>query len=536
MHHDVWLRASSREARVLRGSRSYRVSALLGQGAFGAVYLADTVGTGIRRRVAIKLLRPEKASTGGLIGRLRDEARMLAAIRHRAIVRVDDLVELDGSWAIVMEYVEGCDLTELLRQSVVPPVAALAIVEEVASALHAAWHQDGPDGTPLRLIHRDIKPSNLRITAHGEVKILDFGVARAELSSREEHTQEAAFGTVPYMAPERFYGEDTVAGDVYALGVTLFEMLTGVKPGKSAMDADRAPPGEKYRAQWSWLGEDISQPLHDLVAQMLAARTDDRPTPREVARQAAVIRASLSGPSLDEWTESVVPAALRIQEERRGQTVSDRTGTLLIERTGAQSLQPRRKGFGAGVAALVAAPAALLVIGLSAAAIIVPALNLGLGSGQTPPVPAAAVAPTPAPPAVQAAAEPQLAAVPEPRAGGAAPKASGPAAKPAEPRGGVVRSTSEPVVAAPAPEPPPAEAPAPADGPGRLVVEGDATHVAVRGAGGTFGPGELAAGRYTADVTFADGTTVQQYLEVSPAAVTRLKCSSKFQNCRVLQE
>ena len=71
----------------------YEVVKELGAGAFGAVYLADTVGTGIRRRVAIKLLRPEKASTGGLIGRLRDEARMLAAIRHRAIVRVDDLVE-----------------------------------------------------------------------------------------------------------------------------------------------------------------------------------------------------------------------------------------------------------------------------------------------------------------------------------------------------------------------------------------------------------------------------------------------------------
>lgn len=522
---------------MLRGSRSYRVSALLGQGAFGAVYLADTVGTGIRRRVAIKLLRPEKASTGGLIGRLRDEARMLAAIRHRAIVRVDDLVELDGSWAIVMEYVEGCDLTELLRQGVVPPVAALAIVEEVASALHAAWHQDGPDGAPLRLIHRDIKPSNLRITAHGEVKMLDFGVARAELSSREEHTQEAAFGTVPYMAPERFYGEDTVAGDVYALGVTLFEMLTGVKPGKSAMDADRAPPGEKYRAQWSWLGEDISQPLHDLVAQMLAARPDDRPTPREVARQAAVIRASLSGASLDEWTESVVPAVLRIQEERRGQTVSDRTGTLLIERTGAQSVQPRRRGLGAGVAALVAAPAALLVVGLSAAAIVVPALRFGLGSGKAPPAPAATVASTPTLPAVQVAAEePPPAAVSEPKPGGGAPKPSGPAAKPAEPRGGVARSAAEPVVAAPAAEPPPAEAPAPADGPGRLVVEGDATQVVVRGAGGTFGPGELAAGRYTADVTFSDGTTVQQYLEVSPSALTRLKCSSKFQNCRVIRE
>lgn len=533
---------------MVRGGRSYRVSALLGQGAFGAVYLADTVGTGIRRRVAIKLLRPEKASTGGLIGRLRDEARMLAAIRHRAIVRVDDLVELDGSWAIVMEYVEGCDLNELLRQTVVPPVAALAIVEEVASALHAAWHQDGPDGAPLRLIHRDIKPSNLRITAHGEVKILDFGVARAELSSREEHTQEAAFGTVPYMAPERFYGEDTVAGDVYALGVTLFEMLTGVKPGKTAMDADRVPPGEKYRAQWSWLGEDISQPLHDLIAQMLAARPDDRPTPREVARQSAVIRASLSGPSLDEWTESVVPGALRLQEERRGQTLSDRTGTLLIERTGAQSLHPKKKGFGAGVAALVAAPAALLVVGLSAAAIVVPALYFGLGSGPSSP---SGVAPTgPSPDSLQAEAVAAPTTPPVTPTGGGAAKPTVAVGKPLEPKSAATRppaATSQPSaapappvaappVAAPPAEPPEMGAPVPADGPGRLVVEGDATNVTVRGGGGTFGAGEVAAGRYTADVTFADGTTVQQFLEVAPGGVTRLKCSSKFQNCRVMRE
>ena len=527
------------------------MSALLGQGAFGSVFLADTVGTGIKRRVAIKLLRPEKASTAGLIGRLRDEARMLAAIRHRAIVRVDDLVELDGSWAIVMEYVEGCDLTELLRLGVVPPVAALAITEEVAGALHAAWHQDGPEGTPLRLIHRDIKPSNLRITVHGEVKILDFGVARAELSSREEHTTEAAFGTVPYMAPERFYGEDTVAGDVYALGVTLFEMLTGVKPGKSAMDADRAPPGEKYRAQWSWLGNDISQPLHDLVAQMLAAAPGDRPTPREVARQAAVIRASLSGPSLDEWTESVVPSGLRIQEERRGQTQSERTGTLLIERTGAQSVQPRRKGFGAWVTALLAAPAALLAVGLSAAAIVVPALYFGLGekAPEVRPVAPVAAGGAPAAPVAPGSATSKPAVEPMvSSAGGAAPATSAPVKPtparpgPAVKAGGGAAAptpTSAPVVpAVPAAsaEAPVEEAPSTPSGPGRLVVEGDATAVSVRGGGGTFGPGELAAGRYTADVSFADGTTVQQFLEVSPGSVTRLKCSSKFQNCRVFQE
>ncbi len=535
----------------MRGGRSYRVSALLGQGAFGEVFLADTVGTGIRRRVAIKLLRPEKVSTPGLIGRLRDEARMLAAIRHRAIVRVDDLVELDGSWAIVMEYVEGCDVTELLRQGVVPPVAALAIVEEVASALHVAWHQSGPDGTPLRLVHRDIKPSNLRITAQGEVKILDFGVARAELSSREEHTAEAAFGTVPYMAPERFYGEDTVAGDVYALGVTLFEMLTGVKPGKTAMDADRAPPGEKYRAQWTWMREDIAQPLHDLVASMLSTGPHARPTPREVARQSAVIRSSLSGAPLDEWTESVVPGVLRLQEERRGQAVSDRTGTLLIERTGAISTSSRRGARSAGMTALVAAPAALLVLGLSAAAIVVPALYFGLGepppdvaeselaapASSSPAAPEVAapavvsVVPAPAAPLAPAALPVVTPAAPPARAG-SPPSSSGSPAKPAAPPSGAA------AVPAPTPEvvPPPVEAPAAAVESGRLAFEGDATLVSLKGAGGTFGAGELLPGRYNAEVSFGGGGSVSQVVDVSPGKTTRMKCSSKFQNCRVSQE
>jgi serine/threonine-protein kinase len=543
------------EGGLLRTGRSYRVSALLGQGAFGAVYLADTVGTGIRRRVAIKLLRQEKASTAGLIGRLRDEARMLAAIRHRAIVRVDDLVELDGSWAIVMEYVEGCDLTEILRQGVVPPVAALAIAEEVASALHAAWHQDGPDGSPLRLIHRDIKPSNLRITAQGEVKILDFGVARAELSSREEHTQEAAFGTVPYMAPERFNGEDTVAGDVYALGVTLFEMLTGVKPGKTAMDADRAPPGDKYRAQWTWLGEDISQPLHDLIAQMLVTKPGDRPTPREVARQAAVIRASLAGASLDEWTEAVIPGVLRLQEERRGQVVSDRTGTLLIERTGGLPVAPRKRGVGTGMAALLAAPAAVLALGASAAAIIVPALYFGLDRPETsaasasPEAPASVTIPPdaapppgspPPSPAVPETALPAEMSAPKVASPGpaVAPPAASAGSKEAKPVAGGT-AAGEPAAATDEPPPPeaapPPEAPPP-EGPGQLVVEGDATQVSVRGATGTYGAGELPAGRYTADVSFADGTTVQQPLDVAAGGRVRLKCSSKFQNCRVFKE
>lgn len=456
---------------------------------------------------------------------------MLAAIRHRAIVRVDDLMELDGSWAIVMEYVEGCDITELLKQGAIPPVAALAMIEEVAGALHAAYHQNGTDGQPLRLIHRDIKPSNLRVTAQGEVKILDFGVARAEFKDREEHTSEAAFGTVPYMAPERFYGEDTHAGDIYALGVTLFEMLTSVKPGKTAMDADRVPPGDKLRAQWAWL-EEISQPLHDLIAQMLAAKVHDRPTARETARLAATIRQSLPGDTLDEWAERVVPGVLKLQEERRGQAPADRSGTLLIERSGVLPLSTPKKRGGFTLSWL-AAPAALLVAGLVAAVIIIPVLLFGWGSQvkdappPSPPVEALAPAPTsplagkaaPAAPALPTAQKPKATPAPvKPPAAGTAPT-----------KAAIAPTVVAPVAAPPAA--PPSDA-APVAGPGRIAVKGDALSVTFSGEGGKFTAGEVPSGTYTAVASFPDGTTItKKGVVVAPGATTTLSCTSQFQNC-----
>ncbi len=515
---------------MIRSGRSYRVTALLGQGAFGAVYLADTVGTGLQRRVAVKLLRPEKAGTPGLVGRLRDEARMLAAIRHRAIVRVDDLMELDGTWAIVMEYVEGCDLAELLKLGAVPPVAALGILEEVASALHAAYHQNNAEGHPLRLIHRDIKPSNLRVTAQGEVKILDFGVARAEMTDREEHTQDAAFGTVPYMSPERFYGEDSHAGDVYALGVTAFEMLTAVKPGKSAMDADRAPPGDKLRAQWAWLAE-ISEPLHDLIAQMLSPNAPDRPTARETARLAATIRASLPGDPLDEWAEGIVPGALFVQQERREQSSGDRSGTVLIERSGALPLPPRTPSR--NVAAMVAAPVALLVAGLVAALIIVPVLWFGLGGNKPASPPSVAEAAVAAVPPEKAAPRPLGRAVTEAKPAPAVERSP----KDADARGAKPASAKLVPLPPVVPEPVIAEAPPPPSGPGRVLVSGDALAVKLQGESGSFGAGDVPAGSYSAEVRFADGTTVtQRGVVVESGKATTLKCSAAFQNCRVVRD
>ena len=510
-YHAAWLtrRGIQGVDGVVKEGRSYRITALLGEGAFGSVYLANTVGAGLDRRVAVKLLRPEKVSTPGLLGRLRDEARMLAAIRHRAIVRVDDLMQFDGSWAIVMEYVEGCDITELLRHGAIPPLVALAMVEEVASALHAAYHQLGAEGQPLHLIHRDIKPSNIRVTAQGEVKILDFGVARAEFQGREEHTQEAAFGTVPYMAPERFYGDDTHAGDVYALGVTLFEMLTTVKPGKTAMDADRVPPGSGLRAQWSWL-EAISPALHDLIASMLAAEPQNRPTAREAGRQAAAIRKVLPGETLDEWSERVVPQALHFQVEQRAHLPGDRSGTLLIERSGALRIPSTPRAARWRVAL-----AALLVAAVVAALIVVPVLWFGVGNPKVEPslpekravVSRAAPAPillsTPAAPAVVSSV-----AKLKPRVSSPPPAAAAAAAAAAVP---------SPVMAAP----------------GFLVLIGDVQSVKFTGPAGPVSPGVVEAGTYTASVSFGSRKLAPYTVVVSSGGTTTVTCKSQFENCTI---
>ncbi|MFN7146738.1 MAG: protein kinase domain-containing protein, partial [Myxococcota bacterium] len=319
-------------------ARRYQVRGLLGEGAFGAVYRAHAVGTGLSREVAIKVLHRDRSADPATVRRLRDEARMLALIRHRAIVRVDDLVELDGSWSIVMEYVEGCDVAALVRRGALPPSVALAVAEEIANALHAAWTQVGPDGRALRLVHRDIKPSNVRLTPLGEVKLLDFGVARAEFAGREAGTTRSAFGTLVYMAPERFEGRDTHEADVYALGVSLFEMLTGTSPGRTAADPGRQPPGGAQAAQWAGLAA-LSADLHALLARMLAYAPEQRPGALDCARALADLRARLRGERAEDWAARVVPAV--VAEGKVALRADARTGTLLVEGPGTVEAPPR---------------------------------------------------------------------------------------------------------------------------------------------------------------------------------------------------
>lgn len=315
--------------------RAFHVLRTLGQGGFGSVYLARARGEGgFSKDVAIKLLKSELAWREDVAGRMRDEARVLGLVRHRAIVQVDGLVQLDGRWAIVMEYVEGVGLQCLLQEAPMPLGPALEVLREIAGALNAAFNAQGPDG-PLRLLHRDVKPSNIHLTALGEVKILDFGIARADFEQREASTQGILFGTPNYMAPERFAFEESHSGDIYALGATFYEMLRARPLGRTTglQESHQAHVDQALTELEKVLSLDPEIP--GMLRTMLDWSPERRPSARELERRAASILARHPSPTLRDWAEERVLVLLARQVEPPHDTLS---GLTLHEQSGQQAM------------------------------------------------------------------------------------------------------------------------------------------------------------------------------------------------------
>lgn len=203
----------------------YERIGLLGSGGMGEVHLASDPALG--REVAIKLVLPDLHGEPMILERLQREARAMSKLSHPGIVAVHRLVPLgEDSAAIVMEYVDGGNLRDLIRKhgSSFPVADALRIACETASAIHAA-HRHG-------IVHRDLKPENILIASDGRAKVTDFGLAAPWDPQLARLTMAGTTaGTADYMAPERHAGHDSgQLGDVYALGVILYEMLTGILP------------------------------------------------------------------------------------------------------------------------------------------------------------------------------------------------------------------------------------------------------------------------------------------------------------------
>ena len=502
--------------------RQFALERVLGDGSFGTVYLAELTSMGgFKKSVALKLLKPDWDAGSDAARRLRDEARLLGRLRHRHIVQVDDLIRLDGRWAVVMEYVPGVDLELLISPDNldrVPPMAALEITAAIAQALDAAYNSAGEGGQLLQVVHRDIKPSNVRMTAAGDVKVLDFGIARAEFQGREAKTDNVRYGSLGYMSPERLLGDPEVpAGDVFAVGAVLYELLVGTPFGRVQLAPDRAVTqlADQLAAAAKVLPEEV-HPALELIRACMAYEVEDRPGSDEVATRARAISRRLTGEDLFVYASRVVPA---VQAKTAGRPIERRMLTEEIEGGGSASVshdvsQALEAGLAAsapqrsaptlaqtltdplptetaenksgGVALLVAGMMGLLVMLAAGGA----GLYLVLQSEDAPadvdvpvvaaPAAAAAAAPAPAPaPAAAAAAAPAPAPVAdEPVAGEAAGGQAAvtqvaapatPASAPAASAKGKTASTApadvEPAKAAtPAPAPKPEATPA-ADAP-----------------------------------------------------------------------
>jgi serine/threonine-protein kinase len=270
----------------------YKILKTIGSGGFGTVYLADH--TWIDKKVALKV--PHKQSED--FGELLREARLLAALDHPNIVRIVTAEKTDNVFFIVMDFVPGETLEDVVtREGALDIPLALDYTCQICNAVDHAHRQN--------VLHRDLRPSNILVAESGQLKVADFGTSRfLEIAAHGS----TVIGSPPYMAPEQFRGEAVFASDIYSLGITMYQMLTGAVPYDTPSPADLerlrrgelvSPPRMKNpkipRAINDVVMRALAPDIHaryqragDLLDAVLAARgTTPRRTPRPAVIDAA---------------------------------------------------------------------------------------------------------------------------------------------------------------------------------------------------------------------------------------------------------
>src|SRR5271168_242163 len=277
----------------------YEIVGPLGAGGMGEVYRARDTKLG--RDVALKVLPATFATDPERMARFRREAQVLASLNHPHIGAIYGFEDSGSVHALVMELIEGPTLAERIARGAIPVDEALPIAREIAEALEAA-HERG-------IIHRDLKPANIKVTQDGNVKVLDFGLAKAlegHPASTDIHNSPTVtsmatlpgviLGTAAYMSPEQAKGKSVDRRtDIWAFGCAFFEMLAGKRPFEGETVSDALAAVIRAEPEWSLLPSNTPQTIRNLVQRCL--KKDPRQRLQAIGDGRIVIEEVLSGAS-----------------------------------------------------------------------------------------------------------------------------------------------------------------------------------------------------------------------------------------------
>ncbi|MFP2912890.1 serine/threonine-protein kinase, partial [Pyxidicoccus sp. 3LFB2] len=268
---------------LLRPYGQYVLVRKLAEGGMAEIFLAKLLGADqFERNVVIKRMLPHLSNIPDFVEMFRDEARLAAKLSHPNIVQIQELGFTEGCYYICMEYLAGEDFSTTLRlagrrRQYLPFPVVLRVLIDAAQGLHFAHEFCNESGQPLNIVHRDISPSNLYLTYQGQVKVLDFGIAKAE--SRLANTRTGVVkGKYMYMAPEQAQGKEVDRrADVFALGVSLYEALTHVRPFSRENDLavlNALLQGDFKRPRE--LRPDLPEELEAIILKAMAYKPEER--------------------------------------------------------------------------------------------------------------------------------------------------------------------------------------------------------------------------------------------------------------------
>ncbi len=302
----------------------YETLVKIAAGGMGSVYVARARGAlGFEQLVAIKHPHEHLLETRGFKKALLAEASVASKIRHANVVAIRD-VDIDGDViSLVMDYVEGSSLSDLTAESPRLPIGtSMRIVLDACAGLHAAHEVLGEDGLPLGLVHRDVSPQNILVGTDGVARITDFGIAKCVSETRDQTTQGILKGKLSYMAPDQMDGSivDRRA-DIFAIGVVMWELLTGDRLFKGGNDAETVGRILSMKVEApSALNRDVPAALDAIVLRAIEKKREDRFATAE---------------ELGAAIENISTADVLATHRQVAAWVRDRVGPLLAERNAA---------------------------------------------------------------------------------------------------------------------------------------------------------------------------------------------------------